>query len=361
MRLEGIDILRGLAVSVVILYHFFELLELHTHSLYPYIYSLGLLGVPLFFIISGYLIYRSVDYSISMKGIKFGLRQYFSHRLFRILPAFYVNFLVVFILAFYFTDSMNTWPSDFILRQIWSHLTFTSFFIYKTSGLGINGAYWTLSIEMLWYIVAPLFFIYIKKDRYLIILFILSILYLIGLDLSLYNTILGLDKNSPNYFHLLFYLSSQFPGQLIYFIAGIFIYKYTQVEIFIHRFIKYFLFTLLLFLFIYLSDQKYFLESFTIKSSITLLTVIFIFMLFYRDDLKKLYLISWLGKISYSLYLWHMPILFILKKYIMPYDTSWWFISILFIILLLSISSLSYYLIEETGFTLRKKLENRIN
>ena len=361
MRLEGIDILRGLAVSVVILYHFFELLGLHTHILYPFISSLGLLGVPLFFIISGYLIYRSIDYSISMQGIKYGLKHYFTHRLFRILPAYYVNFLVVFILALYFTCSMDAWSSHFIQKQILSHLTFTSFFIYKTSGLGINGAYWTLSIEMLWYIVAPLFFIYIKKDRYLILLFMLSIFYLIGLDLSLYNTILNLDVNAPNYIHLLFYWSFQLPGQLIYFISGIFIYKYNQVEIFTHRLIQYILFIFLVSLFIYLSSQKYFLESFTIKNSITLLTVVSIFILFYRHNLREFYLVSWLGKISYSLYLWHMPLLFILKKYFIPYNPSWWSVSILFIILLLSISSLSYYLVEEMGFTLRKKLENRIN
>lgn len=358
MRLEGIDILRGLAVSLVIFYHFFELLGLQSHMLYPYIYALGQLGVPLFFIISGYLIYRSLDYSLSSKGTKFGLQHYVTHRLFRILPAYYVNFFIVFILAYYFMGTMDTWSHPFIQKQIFSHLTFTSFFIYKTSGLGINGAYWTLSIEMLWYFVAPLLFIYIKKDRYLMLLFVLSILYLIGLDLSLYNTILKLDKNAPNYIGLLYYWSFQLPGQLIYFIAGVFIYKYSNTSISIHRFIQYSLFIFLFIIFISLSTQRYFLQSFAIKNIITLLIVVSIFIIFYRHRLKEFFLLSWLGKISYSLYLWHMPILFMLKKYFIPYEPSWSFITALFIILLLSISTLSYYIVEEGGFNLRKKFED---
>ena len=54
MRLGGINVLRGMAVSAVVFYHFFELLGLQKHFLYPYITSVGQMGVPLFFIISGY-------------------------------------------------------------------------------------------------------------------------------------------------------------------------------------------------------------------------------------------------------------------------------------------------------------------
>ena len=357
MRLEGIDILRGLAVTLVVLYHFFELLGLQHHILYPYISSIGQLGVPLFFIISGYLIYRSVDYSISRHGMKSGLKQYFSHRIFRILPAYYFNFIIVFILAFYVFDTMSTWPSSFIEKQIYAHLTFSSFFIYKTSGLGINGAYWTLSIEMLWYIVVPFLYIYIKKDRYFILLFILSILYLLALDFSLFNTILNIDKSDPNYLALLFYWSFQLPGQLIYFIAGIFIYKYSEGKIFIPRYVQYLLFLFIMLLFTYLSTQKYFLNSFTIKNAITLMATTSLFIVFYRLERKELHLLAWIGKISYSLYLWHMPLLFLMQKYMPLTSFSLVWVSVVFLVLFLIISSLSYYLVEEYGFTLRKRFE----
>jgi len=73
MRLEGIDLLRGIAVIAVILYHFFDILNSANSSMFQYIHSFGLLGVSLFFIISGFLIYLSIDYSISKIGMKAGL------------------------------------------------------------------------------------------------------------------------------------------------------------------------------------------------------------------------------------------------------------------------------------------------
>ena len=357
MRLEGIDILRGVAVSVVILYHFFELLGLHSSPLYPFVISIGQIGVPLFFVISGYLIYRSVDYSISKKGTKSGLKQYFMHRIFRILPAYYFNFFIVFLLALYLFHTMDTWSSYFIQKQIWSHLTFSSYFVYQTSGLGINGAYWTLSIEMLWYIIAPLLFIYLKKDRYYFLLLILGFLYLWSIDLGLFDYIFHLDKSASNYMAKLFFFSFQLPGQIIYFIAGIYIYKYSIQKNDISRFIQYSLFLLIIVIYLYLAQQVYFLESFVIRNLFTLIAVSLLFILFFRYKRRELYTLTWIGKISYSLYLWHMPLLFVVKKYLLPYELPLYYVSAIFIILLLVISSFSYYLIEKSGFTLRRKLE----
>ena len=360
MRLEGIDILRGFAVTVVVLHHFFEILGLHEYTFYPYASTLGQLGVPLFFVISGYLIYQSIDYSISTKGTKGGLKHYTLHRLFRILPAYYFNFFIIFILALYFLNTMDTWSDKFIGKQIFSHLTFTSYFIYKISGLGINGAYWTLSIEMLWYIMAPLLFIFIKKDRYLILLFCMSLLYLVSLDLSLLDPLLQLNHSASNYINLLFYWSFQLPGQLIYFLAGIFIYKYSKKNISLSRFVQYSVVPLSIYLFIYLSSQKYFLESLTFRNLITLLIVTLLFMVLYRYKRTELHLLAWIGKISYSLYLWHMPLLFIFKRYITLSDISLWSVASIYLVLLFTISALSYYLIEEGGFYLRKRLEQKI-
>ncbi len=359
MRLEGIDLLRGIAVSVVVFYHFAVILGLTDSPIFQYIYSLGLLGVPLFFIISGYLIYRSIDYSISNKGIKVGLKQYAYHRLFRILPAYYFNFAVVLIMAT-FVISVDYLYSLGFVKQIIAHLTFLSFFMYRDSGLGINGAYWTLSIEMLWYIVAPLFFIYIKKDRYLVLLFILSFLYLTGIDFSLYDSIFNLDKQASDYFPLLFYISFQLPGQLIYFIAGIFIYKYFNKQRSLSLSVQYFLSILSISFFIYVSNQNYFQTSFAIRNFFILFTVVVLFILMYQSKLKWMGGLEWIGKISYSLYLWHMPILYTMKQTDILTHLNLWLVIIVFSIFLLAISSLSYYFIEEGGFHLRRKFEHRI-
>ncbi len=359
MRLEGIDLLRGIAVSVVVFYHFAVILGLTDSPIFQYIYSFGLLGVPLFFIISGYLIYRSIDYSISNKGIKAGLKQYTYHRLFRILPAYYFNFAIVLLIAT-FVISVDYLYSLGFIKQILSHLTFLSFFMYRDSGLGINGAYWTLSIEMLWYIVAPLFFIYIKKDRYLVLLFILSFLYLTGIDFSLYDSVFNLDKQAADYFPLLFYISFQLPGQLIYFIAGIFIYKYFNNQRSLSLSTQYFLSILSISFFIYVSNQNYFQTSFAIRNFFILFTVVVLFILMHQSKLKWMGGLEWIGKISYSLYLWHMPILYVMKHTDILTHLSLWLVIIVFSIFLFAISSLSYYFIEEGGFHLRRKFEQRI-
>jgi len=361
MRLEGIDLLRGLAVITVVLYHFFELLGLQNHFLYPYITSIGQLGVPLFFIISGYLIYRSVEYSITHKGTVSGIKQYTLHRLFRILPAYYVNFVFVFLLAYFYFDTMQTWSNTFIVKQVLAHLTFTSYFLYQTSGLGIDGAYWTLSIEMLWYIVAPLFFLYIKKDKYYFIIILLALLYLCSIDLGIFDTLFHLDKTQSNYMAKLFFFSFQLPAQIIYFISGIYIYKYLSKKYHdpVPNIFKWLLFFILVSLFIYLSHQTFYTSSFLVRNLVTVVIVTLVFVLFYQSHIKQLFILDWIGKISYSIYLWHMPLLFIIKKNHILSQTSLLTTSILFIIFLLTISSLSYYFIEERGFRWRKRFENQ--
>ena len=347
-------------MSFVIIYHFFVLLNLYDHALFPYIHSFGIFGVSLFFIISGYLIYRSIDYSITHNGTKRGLKKYALHRLFRILPAYYFNFMIVLIMASFVIGSSYFYSFDFF-KQILSHLSFTSYFIYKDAGLTINGAYWTLSIEMLWYLVAPLFFIYIKKDRYLIILFLMGITYLMGLDFALYDTFLNLDKSNPNYMLILYYWSFQLPGQIIYFISGILIYKYVKNQYIIPMYVKSLLSILLITILIYISSSYNLNTSFTKNNIFILFIVVSLFILLYNTKLKFMLGLEWIGKISYSLYLWHMPLLYVMKKTEILTYLPLSMVVIIFTGCLLIFSSFSYYFIEEGGFRLRKRLEEKGN
>jgi len=360
MRLAGIDILRGYAVTTVIIYHFYVLLDLSTVASFHYIHALGQLGVSLFFIISGYLIYRSIEHNITQKGIPKGIKYYTIHRLFRILPAYYFNLLIVIFLAYFIFHTMDDWSLDFIIRQILTHLTFTSFYLYQTSGFEINGAYWTLSIEMLWYIVTPFFFLYIKTNKTLLLLAILSLLYLASIDLGLMDWLFHLDRNASNYLNKLYFFSFQLPGQFIYFISGILIYKMSKSSRHISNNKRCLIGFITTSIFIYFSIQPFFHTSFFIRNFFILCTVTIIFVLFYQYHTKKLALLSWIGKISYSLYLWHMPLLFIIKKNIIPLELPLPIVIIIFLLSLFSISSFSYYFIEESGFSLRKKFKKAL-
>ncbi len=357
LRLDGIDILRGLAVISVVLYHFFVLLGL-THSPYfPYIKSFGSLGVPLFFIISGYLIYRSIERNISSKGTKKGLLNYFFHRLFRILPAYYFNLLIVFIMASFVLNN-DFFYSDAFFRQFFLNLTLTSYFVNKTAGLGINGTYWTLSIEMLWYIIAPFFLIFFRQTRILLLIMLLSILYIWGLAYGDLGVYLHLDSN---YKALLPYYLSQLPAQINYFIAGVLIYKYT-LAVSLSKTRYHYLFVVLI-LSLFVGAMGYFkIHLSYIPSHLSILTVTtLLFVLLYTVKVKitAFSLLEWIGKISYSLYLWHTPILFAMDRSHILEHRSLSESTVFFLLLLLSISSMSYYFIEEGGYALREKLTKR--
>ncbi len=354
-HLDGIDTLRGLAVSVVVIYHFFILLDLH-NIISPFVHSFGLLGVPLFFIISGYLIYSSIDNNIKKRGKKAGIKNYFLHRLFRILPAYYFNLLVVLLIAS-FTIEVNYLYSDEFINQFLSHLSLTSYFTHKSAGLGVNGVYWTLNIEMLWYIIAPLFILYIREIRILIFIMILSLIYLFALDKGFLDSLFDINSQMPSYRLQLFYINSQLMGEINYFIVGVLIYKYSVKSPLNSNFLS--ILSILIFLSIFIGFNGYYgiTESFLILHIFTIIITAMIFILIYQKKLPKVNPINWLGKISYSIYLWHMPILFIMSHTNILSYYSLTKTIIVFTILLLSISSLSYYLIEEGSLNLRKKLE----
>ena len=361
MRLHGIDFLRGLAVTPVIVYHFYILFDFMGDSSFQYLHLFGQIGVSLFFVISGFLIYRSVEHSFSTKHKKEALTYYTLHRLFRILPAYYVNLIFVVILFVFLGEGNLSYLFSLgFIKNLITHLTFSSYFLYQDTGFGINGAYWTLHIEMLWYIFVPILFIYLRHNLWLIFLFCLSILYLLSIDLGWITSLFHLNPKASNYTLILYFFSFQLPGQLIYFIMGIAIYK-SKISIRLPLIFKLFAFILILLLFIYFSTLKNdFLESFILRNSVLLACSTLLFILFYHVKIRWMQPIEWLGKISYSLYLWHMPILYVMHKLKILSFLSLYSTLVLFIAILLSISSLSYYFIEEGGFKLRKKMENSL-
>jgi len=356
LRLDGIDTLRGFAVTAVVIYHFFVLLGLD-NILSPYIHSFGLLGVPLFFIISGYLIYMSIDNNIKKRGAGDGIKNYFIHRVFRILPAYYFNLFIVLLIAS-FSISNNFLYSQEFKSQLLSHLTLTSYFTHKAVGLGVNGAYWTLNIEMLWYIIAPIFILFIRDIKILTLIAISSLLYLLAVDNAILDNLFHINPQMPSYRTQLFYINSQLMGEINYFIVGVLIYKYRVKSPIESSMLSIILILTLILLFVGANGYFNISESFLSLHLLTITITTGIFILLYHTKLPIVSPINWLGKISYSIYLWHMPILYIMNKTEILLYYSLQKTVVVFIILLLFISSLSYYLIEEGGFRLRERIFN---
>ncbi|GAB3458647.1 acyltransferase [Massilia terrae] len=141
-RVHGLDTLRALAVSLVVLHHY--VLFVSGRPTFGWVGELGWAGVDLFFALSGYLIGNQIFAAMgSSEG--FSLRHFYARRFLRTLPNFYV------VLALYFL-----WPAfrgDAPLLPLWKYLTFTQN-IALEPGTAFSHA-WSLSIEEQFYMLLP--------------------------------------------------------------------------------------------------------------------------------------------------------------------------------------------------------------
>ena len=356
MRLEGIDLLRGLAVVSVVVYHYFVLMGHGGSPVFLGVHTLGLFGVSLFFVISGYLIYRSVARRVERYGLKTGLWRYGVHRFFRIVPAYYVNLVVVIALWAVFLGSAALLVDERFLKMMLAHLTFTSFFVYKDAGFGINGAYWTLNVEMLWYLLAPPMFLLLKRSWMFGALAAVGLLYFYALDAGWLDVWFGIDRHRPESWAQLFYLAFQLPGQILFFTAGILIYRRFPHFRSGHPRLLFVAAMGLFALYLWVAHRFAMIHTHFFWHNLLMAAVTaMMFLWMHRLHLPLLKPWSWVGEISYSIYLWHMPLLFLLKR------TGWsgWWVPVAFAAALLAVSAVSYYGVERAGFVWQKRFEKK--
>jgi peptidoglycan/LPS O-acetylase OafA/YrhL len=157
----GLDLLRGFAAISVVIYHVIELFDWPNRSgdnLICHWFRLGWMGVDLFFVISGFVITLSALRLFDLNPAGFA-RTYCSRRLARIVPLHYLTCLlfVVFLT-----------PALLSYRRFWwhalAHLTFIHGFSPNTHG-SINGANWSLSVEMQFYVLILLLVPFLRRMR----------------------------------------------------------------------------------------------------------------------------------------------------------------------------------------------------
>lgn len=150
-RYENIDALRAIAALLVVIQHFFgdivrevqniqtPLIELIQYSLNTI--DLGRFGVILFFLISGFVV------PFSIRGTR-PLRRFAISRIFRLYPALW---LAVIALSVFFTYQGSA-PS---VATILANMTmFPSFIGFQW----LSGIYWTLTIELIFYVLCAALF-----------------------------------------------------------------------------------------------------------------------------------------------------------------------------------------------------------
>jgi hypothetical protein len=171
-RISELDGMRAISVALVIVYH--SWLWAKTVSIpsgmWWFIDYVGLLGVKIFFVISGFIITRLMLEEVAATGT-FHIGDFFIKRVFRIIPAFWTYLSVTTLLIWtglVYSDPHNLVPCLF----------FTSDFLQ--SGQNFFYAHsWSLSVEEQYYLLFPLLVILLARKGTRTTTIILVALYLV--------------------------------------------------------------------------------------------------------------------------------------------------------------------------------------
>lgn len=162
-RTNNFDLVRLIAALQVMFYHaltFFDLNSIWQTRIKDYVSYFP--GVPIFFTISGFLIYRSLERNSS------DLKRYFKNRFLRIYPALWVCLLFTTSLLFItgqlkFAALRTVSFYEWILAQI-SVAQFYKLPSMESWGVGHpNGSLWSISVELQYYFLLPILFLAMSR------------------------------------------------------------------------------------------------------------------------------------------------------------------------------------------------------
>ncbi len=265
-KLYQISFLRAVASISVCLFHlgFGNPNFLGNNKSVFHIFNYGYLGVPVFFILSGFIICYSLPVNYQLKNFYAFLKK----RLTRVEPPYLVSILLTLTVA-YLASFITHNPVEVSWKNLLYHIGYLNNF---TTNIYINGVYWTLGIEFQFYILIGLLFSWMNKSVYFLILIIISLLALNAIKIN--NTSLIFDYTP------LFCI-----GILMYFIN--YSNKYPKPVLLC-------LMALSLFVITFGKPEVFYISLFTIG----------VILVPFRNNK----IISFLSDISYSLYLIHIPI-----------------------------------------------------
>ena len=166
-RFAYIDAQRGLAALLVIWLHATDaFMQLPTPPAGDLLYKIsaaidtGRIGVILFFAISGFVIPSSLR-AVGNQTTADALRVFFIRRVFRLYPAYWVSVLAAALLGLYFM-------TPFLPQTVLLNLTIIQSVFGAPDVLGL---YWTLRLELIFYIACALLFTFkvLQHPRWLVV------------------------------------------------------------------------------------------------------------------------------------------------------------------------------------------------
>ena len=281
-RLKHLDGLRGLAIISVFGYHLFVVNS--KSDFFSNIFRYGDLGVHLFFLISGFVIFMSLEKSKNFLT-------FIKKRYFRLFPSMLFA-SVLYCIMFYPFDALNLLPGlTFVDPRIIN-------LIAEINTKEISAVFWTLFIEFKFYYIVGIAYFALKEKTGIFIGF-LYLFYLASKFLNLYF---------PNQIFVYLYDLGKLMGfaWFSWFATGIFIYKQISTK-------KIFYFYLIC-LFSFLSSLHLSVQYGSVPLFICCVLINFLFYLsFYSKKIISFFTNNFFlafGLASYPLYLMHHFLLF---------------------------------------------------
>jgi peptidoglycan/LPS O-acetylase OafA/YrhL len=163
------DLLRGLAVLAVMLFHMGNNWR---SAILPRYTTWGWTGVDLFFVLSGFLI---TGILLETKADPAYFQNFYARRILRIWPL-YFTLLVVFMLVLPWVSPRLAAPSVTTAYPRWAYLLFVQNFFRQHKVLGPLSVTWSLAVEEQYYIVWPLmvFLLSVKRLKLLLLVLVLA-------------------------------------------------------------------------------------------------------------------------------------------------------------------------------------------
>jgi len=344
---KEIDGLRAVAILPVI----------WVHSGLPYI-SGGFLGVDVFFVISGFLITSILLRELESNN--FSLAKFYERRARRILPAL-LTVIAITSLIVPFISGHPKFIGDYGLSVLSTVLFSSNIYFWQTSGYFGSASElspmlhtWSLAVEEQYYIFFPLLLMALFSSGKKIIVSALILIAIFSLLISEWGAV-----NSPigNFYLLPSRAWELMAGAL----AAVFYLNHYLVKIRT----KFSTYLSGIGIVLILTSYFLFTPSTLHPTSLTILPVFgaVLVLLFseqrnYVGKVLSIKLLSMVGLISYSLYLWHQPVLALMKKsYWIHLDPSRIFISIL---LTFFLSYFTWKYVENPFRDKRKFSQNKI-
>lgn len=299
-KLSYLDGLRGILAVIVALHHAFGNFTGWNSHIYPI--KNAVYAVDIFFMLSGIVLYH--NYGADIKNGNFNLRSFFLVRMFRLYPMHIFTTLLV---PVFFTLSINAiypeWIGNVTPLNLFGDLTLLS-----SLGLGFhlltNGPSWSISVEL--FVGTLITFLCCRYKKAPLALIIYAIL----LSLCVNFDVTGI--NLPN----IPLMTSGIIRCIFCMGAGILCYQwvhkypliFSRMSLLIS--VSGLILIFITIVFLKLSVAEYFILSFFFALSINLLT---------KESLSALRILDaglfkWLGQRSFSIYLLHTPVIFLMIR-----------------------------------------------